>query len=236
MSKVYVTNRYGNPIDSARRFGEIVEITIGPINPFAVDRLAWTLSPELSKFNPDEDYFMLTGPGSAYMVAAVMLFSKYERIKCLRYESTVHDYLPVEVTRPTLLTKSLPPTCPPGRIFVLNYSGHSISPALEYSTLPQEDKLVLLTKGNVNQFDTEGIIRTLLGDETTPGLLQYQQGDMLLISGPGLLHMLAAACFVAMGKNISLLIFNPKQRNYVPRDIILRNIVETEKLAVESAA
>ena len=237
MSTVYVVNRYGNPIESAKKFGQISEITVGPINPFAVDRLAWTLSPELNKFDPDKDYFMLTGPGSAYMIAGVMLFSKYERINCLRYESSVRDYLPVEVVRPDLTeARSLPANCPPGRIFVLNYSGHSIASALEFSTLPKEDKLILLTRGNVDQFDTAGLTRTLLGDEISPGLLQYQRGDMLLISGPGLLHMLTAACFVAMGKDMSLLLFNPKLRNYVPRDVVLRNVVETEKLAVESAA
>jgi hypothetical protein len=236
MGKVWCVSRYGNPIDTARRFGELVEITVGPINPFAVDRLAYTLGPSLNQFDPDNDYFMLTGPGSAYMVAGVMLFSKFERINCLRYESTVRDYLPVEVTRPKLEQKMLPSIVPPGRIFVLNYSGHSIGSALEFSTLPKEDKLVLLTRGNVDQFDTEGITRQLLGDENNIGLLHYQPGDMLLISGPGLLHMLSAACFVEMGKNMSLLLFNPKQRNYVPRDVGLRNVVETEKLSVESAA
>lgn len=236
MSNVFVINSYGNPISSAARFGNIIEMTEGSINPFAVDRLAWNLAPDLSKFTQD-DYLMLTGPGSAYMVVASLLLSRFDEIKCLRYESSIRDYLNVTVKKPVFEAPSLPSTQPPGRIFVLNYSGHSIRPAFEFSNLPEEDKLVLLTRGNVDQFNPEALIQQIAyGDNGRSGLLEYQRGDYLLLSGPGLLHICCAAVFVAMNKNMSLLLFNPKQRNYIPRDVVLDNIIQTEKLAVEAAA
>ncbi len=237
MSRVFVINAYGNPIESAARFGKIVELTEGTINPFAVDRLAWTLAPGLADFDNEEDYLMLTGPGSGYMVVASMLFSRFNRIKCLRYESSIRDYLNVEVTKPVFDVPNISSQSPPGRIFVLNYSGHSIMSAFEFSPLPAEDKAVFLTRGNIDQFKPEELAQQIaLGSYNQSGLLEYQRGDMLLISGPGLLHIICASVFVAMGKDMSLLLFNPKQRNYIPRDIVLSNIIRTEKLAVESAA
>jgi hypothetical protein len=236
VTKVYVVNSYGNPIDSASRFGDIQELTYGTINPFAVDRLAWTIAPGLSQFQP-EDYLMLTGPGSGYMVAGIMLFSKYEAITCLRYESQIRDYLNVTVTMPHLTEKHQEPTCEPGRIFVLNYSGHSINSALKKSDLPPEKKLVLLTTGNVDQFDPDGLIQTLLyGQNGKSGLIEYQPGDRLLISGPALLHICAAAAFVAMGKDMSLLLFNTKDREYIARDVSLQTVRDNMELAAAHAA
>lgn len=236
MATVWCVNSYGNPIESASRFGVIKELTYGTINPFAVDRLAWTIAPGLSQFK-EEDYLMLTGPGSGYIVAGIMLFSKYEAITCLRYESQIRDYLNVTVTLPKLDVKHKEPTCEPGRIFVLNYSGHSISSALKKSDLPPDKKLVLLTTGNVDQFDPDGLVDLLLyGQNGKSGLIEYQPGDRLLISGPALLHICASAAFTAMSKDMSLLLFNTKDREYIARDVSLQNIIETERLAVENVA
>lgn len=232
LPNVYCMNSWGNNIKRAGRFGQVIEISEEPLNSFSIDRLTWTLAPGLENFQPD-DYLLLTGPGSAYIVAGVLLFSRPEitELKCLRFDGQRQQYVPLIV--PKLQLESEPTIKPPGRIYVLNYSGHIITSAFEHSDLPKEDKLVILSKGNVNQYGVDQLVQQICyGTEPNAvGLNQFQKGDMLLISGPGVAHIIAASAFVAMGKDISLLLFAPRGQNYLRRDIALSDMLETARIA-----
>lgn len=231
MPTVYVMNNFGNQIKRASKFGTVLEISEDPLNGFSVDRLAWTLAPAFRNFTAD-DYLMLTGPGSAYIVAGVLLFSRLDAIKCLRFDSRKQQYIPFVVRKP--LVQSIEPTKPPGRIYVLNYSGHVINQAFEFSELPTEDKLVILTRGNVNQYEVDSLESQIcFGSAGQSGLDEFQRGDMLLLSGPGVAHMIAAAAFVTMGKDISLLLFGPRSQTYLKRDISLTDMLEIAAMSAE---
>ena len=229
-------NNFGNNTRKANKFGQVIEISEEPLNSFSIDRLAWILAPGLAQFQPD-DYLLLTGPGSSYIVSGVLLFSRPEisELKCLRFDSRKQQYVPLVIPRPVL--RSQETDKPPGRIFLLNYSGHIITSAFDYSPLPQKDKLVILSRGNVNQFDVEALSnRIYYGEGSESGLTEFQKGDMLLLSGPAVAHMLAAAAFVAMDKDISLLLFGPRSQNYLRRDISLADILQTAQMSVEATA
>jgi hypothetical protein len=235
MAKVYIFNSYGNPVHQAKKWGELVEITTGNLNPFAIDRLAWSAAQKLAEFNED-DYLLLTGPGSGYIISTLILLSRFDEIKCLRYEATLRSYEQVTIHKRDIRQAILDAPAPsyeggPGRIFVINYSGHSIEPAFGYSTLPEDEKLVIITQGNINQFDVQPLIR-----QTTHQLAGFAEGDMLLLSGPAILHIIAAAVLSVMGLSFSVLIYNPKLRQYVKREISLPHMIRTAKLAKEAVA
>jgi hypothetical protein len=223
-------NDFGNNVKKAAKFGTLIEISEDPLNGFSVDRLAWTLAPALNRFDADDDYLLLTGPGSAYIVAGVLLFSRFDSINCLRFDNAKQQYVPLRISRPEI--ERITPSKPPGRIFVLNYSGHVINQALTFSDLPPEDKVVILTRGNVNQFDIDNLEREIcFGRNDSAGLNEFRNGDMLLLSGPGVAHMIAAAAFVAMGQDISLLLFGPRTQSYLKREISLNDMLETAAMA-----
>jgi hypothetical protein len=234
MSKVYVINSYNNPIQSAAKYGQIEVITTGIINPFSIDRLAWSIAPKLAEFTSD-DYLLLTGPGSGYILAATILLKDHDQIKCLRYETTTRAYVEVVITKDQIrdiwmtVTPSIPQT--PGRIFVLNYSGHSIEPALSLSKLAKDEKLIVLTVGNIDQFNVD----KMLASVSVP-LLSFVQGDMLLLSGPAILHVMAATALWLLQQPFSILIYNPKFRQYSKREIDPRHIADIVQMAGDEKA
>lgn len=236
MSKVWSVNSYGNPVEMARKWGEVVEITEGNLNPFSIDRLAWSIAPSLNKFQP-EDYFLLTGPGSGYVISTIILLSRLEEIKCLRYKATIRDYESVTV-RKTDIYRALDKAATevvddmePGRIYVINYSGHLIEPAFQYSNLPAKDQLVIITQGNIDQSDVVG-----LTELCAQKLSKFKSGDMLLLSGPALLHIICTAILCRIGTPFSILIFNPKTRSYLKREVDINHLVQVSRLVDEAVA
>ena len=217
MSKVWVVSQYNNNVSNAARFGEIRDLTDGAINPFALGRLAWTIAGPLREFAED-DYFLLTGPGSGYIIGGILLFSRFSTLNCLRYDSLIQDYVPVRISLDDIPELS-PAEGPVGRIFLLNFSGHSIINALRYSNLPEKEKLVAVTVGNVDQSDTEGLMAMM-----AEKLRGFQTGDMLILSGPAILHILAAAILYKWRKDIGVLLFNPKFARYDKRVVEMQHM------------
>lgn len=228
MTKVYAINSYGNPIESASKFGEVVEITTGPINPFSIDRLAWSIAPALNQFTP-EDYLLLTGPGSGYILATIMLLGRgIDKIKCLRYETSTRQYEEAIVDYYSV-AQALPPVAEStdhGRIYVINYSGHSIEPSLRFSNFPKEDKLRIITHGNINQSDIPAMIKRV-----SHAMQHFGMGDMLLLSGPAILHVICATALFVNKEPFSVLIYNPKYREYIKREVDIRHLMEVCILA-----
>jgi hypothetical protein len=228
MTKVFVVSKYNNDISGAEKFGEVVELTTGAINPFALDRLAWTISGPLQDFSED-DYFLLTGPGSGYIIGGILLFSRFNKIKCLRYDASIQSYVPIEVSMDDVPILEAEPA-PVGRIFILNFSGHSIISALRFSNLPDE-KLVAVTVGNIDQADTKGLIQGM-----SEKLKSFQTGDMLILSGPAVLHIIAAAILYKMRKDVGVLLFNPKFQRYDKRVVEMDHMRFLATTNIESVA
>jgi hypothetical protein len=194
--------------------------------------MAWNIAPQLSEFNQD-DYFLLTGPTSGYVIGTLLLFERFDWINVLRFDPYVNDYSP-EIVR------KLPPEkivrkqseFEPGRIFVVNFIGHSILTAMNYANpniLPDE-ATVLLTTGDINQSD----IATYT-NKIADRMSDFQRGDMVLLSGPAILNPILAAVVSSMQQDIDLLLFNPKRNEYHKRPIILPHLRMTANLAMKEA-
>ena len=229
MSRVFVVSRYQNDVSLAAKFGEIIDLTEGAINPFALDRLAWTIAGPLLSFTED-DFFLLTGPGSGYIIGGILLFSRFSRIKCLRYDSNIQDYVPLTVDLSDIPDLE-PESAPSGRIFLLNFSGHSIVSALRFSNLPPREKLVAVTVGNIDQSDYQGLI-----NQMAEKFRSFQNDDMLILSGPAILHILAAAILYKWRKDVGVLLFNPKYQRYDKRPVEMDHMDFLASNPIESVA
>lgn len=229
MPKVYCVSRYMNDIRGADKFGEVVDLTTGAINPFSLDRLAWTISTPLQDFTED-DFFLLTGPASGYIIGGILLFSRFRKIKCLRYDSIIQAYVPIVIDLDSI-PEFPSDNGPQGRIYILNFSGHSILGALRYSNLPEDEKLVAVTVGNINQDDTDTLMRSM-----AQKFRGFQSGDMLILSGPAILHILAAAILYNMRKDVGILLYNPKFQRYDKRLVEMDHMDFLARTNIESVA
>src|SRR5205807_695223 len=105
---------------SAQKYGQLEIITSGVINPFSIDRLTWSIAPKLADFT-DDDYLLLTGPGTGYILATTILLRNHDSIKCLRYETSTRTYEEVIVSKEivrNIFSGSVPEVYGmPGRIY-----------------------------------------------------------------------------------------------------------------------
>lgn len=230
MPKVYCVTRYRNDITPAEKWGETVELVQSPISPFATDRMAWNIAPQLMEFQA-EDYFLLTGPVSGYVIGGMLLFEKFDQINVLRYNPHVRDYAP-EIIR-TINPLKRQPEYPPGRIFVLNFIGHPILSALQFANpdIPMSEQIVTITTGDIDQSKIASITAKI-----AERLADYQSGDMILLSGPAILHIILAAVLHSYNYNAKILLYNPKRREYHMRDIMIPNLRMIAQLALKEQA
>jgi hypothetical protein len=228
MPKVYCVTRYRNDISPAEKWGETIELVESPLSPFATDRMAWNIAPELDKFQ-SEDYFLLTGPVSGFVISSIFLFDKYEQINVLRYDPFRSDYAH-EIIKTIPGLKSEPSIYPPGRIFILNFIGHPIFTALEFANpeIPAKEKFATLTTGDIDQSDICGITERIV-----KRMADFQDGDMVLLSGPAILNPILAAVIHSYGVNAKLLLYNPKRSEYHLRNINLTHLRMTFSLAIK---
>jgi hypothetical protein len=192
--------------------------------------MAWNIAPQLDLFQP-EDYFLLTGPVSGYVIGSLLLFDKHESLNVLRYDPIKSDYAP-EIVRTVPGLKLEPSKYPPGRIFVLNFIGHPIFSALDYANpdIPRSDRVVTLTTGDIDQSDIAGITERIVHR-----MRDFQDGDMVLLSGPAILNPILAAVIHSYQANAHLLLYNPKRSEYHLRNINLTHLRMTADLAIKEA-
>jgi hypothetical protein len=229
--KVYCVTKYRNDISAAEKWGETVEMVESPISPFATDRMAYNIAPQLSEFK-QEDYFLLTGPVAGYIIGSLILFEKYDWINVLRYNPLLSDYTHEVIRKPDVV--QMESVFPPGRIFILNFIGHPIFAALDYANpvIKTADKIVTLTTGDIDQSDIENLTAKIASK-----LADFQggkSGDLILLSGPAILNPILAAVMSAYGRETtSLLLYNPKRGEYHKREISLPHLKMISELALK---
>jgi len=230
LPNVYCVTRYRNDISAAEKWGKTIEIIDGPISPFATDRIAWNISPPLADFK-QEDYFLLTGPVSGYVIGSLLLFERFDWINVLRFDPYTNDYSH-EVVKKIANPVKKQSKYPPGRIFVVNFIGHSILAAMDFANpdIPKDDRTILLTTGDIVQSDIENLTNRI-----AEKMSDFQKGDMVLLSGAAILNPILAAVVSSYQQDISLLLFNPKRNEYHKREIILPHLRMTAQLAMKEA-
>jgi len=85
MPKVYITNRGGHNHDDAKRFGELVFLTEGPVSRYSISRMYREAAYVLCDSKP-EDYVVVSGL-SAFMGIVCGIFAmKHKRLNFLVYK------------------------------------------------------------------------------------------------------------------------------------------------------
>jgi len=102
----------------------------------------------------------------------------------------------------------------PARLWVVNYAGHNLSPALEYTSLDPDEAFRFLTEGSVNVFETDRLARMF--DEN---MQEFQSHDFLVLTGSVVLNVLAALAALRRSPQVSILIWHAREHNYIARTI-----------------
>lgn len=86
MSKVFVTNFAGHDYTKAEQYGEIFYLTRGFVNFNSLDRLKFKIAEALLDAT-GEDYLLFSGNSFISIVAAIIWYERFKKIKLL-----VHDF------------------------------------------------------------------------------------------------------------------------------------------------
>lgn len=87
--KVYAVNRAGHDFSGAKRFGELVFLSEGPINRYSLIAMYREFSEKLKDSSPG-DFILPTGYSIMTMVASVIFAHKHKRINVLLYKDGVY--------------------------------------------------------------------------------------------------------------------------------------------------
>lgn len=96
MSKVFVINQSGHDFSKAEKYGELVFLSEGKINPFKVNNMYRQFSSKMDNCQPD-DYILVTGLSQLCMIAAGIQVHKHGKVNMLIYSSRDDDYVPREI-------------------------------------------------------------------------------------------------------------------------------------------
>ncbi len=92
MTKVYVVNDINHDYSKAERYGELVYVTRGKIPIFKTCIVRAMLEIGLVKFTKD-DYLLISGPAIVNIIAATLLFNKFDTVKFLVFDAKQQDYI-----------------------------------------------------------------------------------------------------------------------------------------------
>jgi hypothetical protein len=96
---VWLVNRSGHGgYHKAERFGRIVDLTSGNVNPFAVDRTAFHFNQLLGMAEKD-DYLAISGLALLNMIAFGILMEKFDKVNVLQWARHKQDYVLLHITK-----------------------------------------------------------------------------------------------------------------------------------------
>ena len=87
MRKVYIVNKSTHDFSSAERFGDLVFMSEGPINRYAVSQMERQFSEIMKDSNP-EDYILCTSLTQMNIVAACTFQNMHGRVNLLIHKYT----------------------------------------------------------------------------------------------------------------------------------------------------
>jgi len=92
MSKVYIVNAAGRDYDNAKRFGELVELTIGTVNIFDTQRLIVDFKKWFETANMG-DWVLLSGSPILNVIAVSVMLSKFGLCNVLIFDVRYAKYV-----------------------------------------------------------------------------------------------------------------------------------------------
>lgn len=92
MAKVYVVNNVHHDFSKAEQYGELVYVTKGQLPIFKTSTVRAMLEKGLVKFTKD-DYLLISGPAIVNIMAATLLFNKFDTVKFLVFDAKQQNYV-----------------------------------------------------------------------------------------------------------------------------------------------
>ena len=92
MAKVYVVNNTNHDYSKAEQYGELVYATKGQLPILKTSTVRAMLEKGLAKFTKD-DYLLISGPVIVNIMAATLLFNKFDTVKFLVFDAKQQDYV-----------------------------------------------------------------------------------------------------------------------------------------------
>ncbi len=92
MAKVYVVNNANHNYSKAKQYGELVYVTKGKLPIFKTSTVRAMLEKGLVKFTKD-DYLLISGPAIVSIMAATVLYNKFDTVKFLIFDAKQQDYV-----------------------------------------------------------------------------------------------------------------------------------------------
>lgn len=84
--KVYIVNKSGHDFSDAERFGDLVFMTRGTINRYAVNVIFREFNQYLKDSKP-EDFIIVTGMSTMLCVVSAIFAAKHHRLNLLLYKN-----------------------------------------------------------------------------------------------------------------------------------------------------
>ena len=92
MAKVYIVNDANYDYSKAEQYGELVYVTRGKLPIFRTSTVRVMLEKGLVKFTKD-DYLLISGPTIVSIMAATILYNKFDTVKFLVFDAKQQDYV-----------------------------------------------------------------------------------------------------------------------------------------------
>ena len=92
MAKVYVVNNTNHDYSKAEQYGELVYVTKGKLPIFKTNTVRAMLEKGLVKFSKD-DYLLISGPAIVNIMAATILYSKFDTVRFLIFDAKQQNYV-----------------------------------------------------------------------------------------------------------------------------------------------
>ena len=92
MAKVYVVNNANHDYSKAEQYGELMYVTRGKLPIFKTSTVRAMLEKGLVKFTKD-DYLLISGPAIVSIMAATILYNKFDIVKFLVFDAKQQDYV-----------------------------------------------------------------------------------------------------------------------------------------------
>lgn len=103
---VWVTNWGGHPYSKAERFGRLVPLTKGTVNPFKLDRIAYGVG-RLMEQAHEEDFILISGLPVVVGLIMSMWLTKFKRVKMLQWSIRLQDYEQTTLYAETVMRNAL---------------------------------------------------------------------------------------------------------------------------------
>ena len=92
MAKVYIVNDANYDYSKAEQYGELVCVTRGKLPIFKTSTVRVMLEKGLASFTKD-DYLLISGPAIVNVMAAIVLFNKFDTVKILAFDAKQQNYV-----------------------------------------------------------------------------------------------------------------------------------------------